>query len=229
MNTRFVIVLAALLTLATAAAAENFEGGLRLAVADPTGAFGRAVEDPGFGLVGHLGVKATPTWTLGLGMHGMTYGSQSTTQHLPLVDDFKLTTTNNLAGACFFTRVAPMAGAAVQPYAEGSFGFNYLWTESKLEDDQWWDDDEVARKTNFDDFTSYWSAGGGLLVQLAKGDASQKKPGVFLDLGVSFWHGGNAQYLTEGDITIVDSRPVFAASESRTDLTSYQAGVALTF
>lgn len=229
MNTRFAIVLAVLLTLATAAAAEQFEGGLSLIVADPTGAFGRAVEDPGFGLIGHLGVRATPTWTLGLGLHGMVYGSQSTTQHLPLVDDFKLTTTNNLAGASFFTRVAPMAGAAVQPYAEGRLGFNYLWTESKLEDDQWWNDDQVARKTNFDDFTSYWSAGGGLLVRLAKGDAQEKKPGVFLDLGVSHWHGGDAEYLTEGDITIVDSRPVFTASKSRTDLTSYSAGVTLTF
>ncbi len=229
MNTRFYIVLAALLTLATAAAAEQFEGGLRLIVADPTGAFGKAVEDPGFGLIGHLGVRATPTWTLGIGLHGMVYGSQSTTQHLPLVDDFKLTTTNNLAGACFFTRVAPMAGATVQPYAEGSVGFNYLWTESKLEDDQWWDDDSVARKTNFDDFASYWSAGGGLLVRLAQGDAQAKKPGVFLDLGVRHWGGGDAEYLTEGDITIVAGRPVFAASKSRTDLTSYEAGVTLTF
>lgn len=229
MKTRIAIILATLLGLTSAAAAEQFEGGLRLIVADPTGAFGRAVEDPGFGLIGHLGVRATPTWTLGIGMHGMVYGSQSTTQHLPLVDDFKLTTTNNLAGACFFTRLAPMAGAAVQPYAEGSLGFNYLWTESKLEDDQWWDDDEVARKTNFDDFASYWSAGGGLLVRLAQGDAQAKKPGVFLDLAVSHWRGGDAEYLTEGDITIVSGRPVFTASKSRTDLTSYSAGVTLTF
>jgi len=222
-------LLATLLAVARPAAAEDFEGGLRLIVADPTGEFGRAVEDPGFGLIGHLGVRVAPTWTIGIGLHGMMYGSQSTTQHLPLVDDFELTTTNNLAGACFFTRVAPLADAVVQPYAEGSYGFNYLWTESKLEDDEWWSDDEVARKTNFDDFASYWSAGGGLLVRLAKGDAEQKKPGVFLDLGVRHWGGSDAEYLTEGDITVVDGHPVFAASKSRTDLTSYEAGVTLTF
>lgn len=226
-------VLAALSLLVAASAApaapQKLEAGLRLAVADPTGAFGLAVEDPGFGLNGHFGVRVSPTWTLGLGLHGMVYGSQTTTHTLPLVDEFDLTTTNNLAGACLLTRVEPMPGAAVQPYAEGRLGINYLWTESKLEDNEWWSDDEVARKTNYDDFTSFWSAGGGLLVRLARGDQEQKKPGIFLDLGLRHWHGGDAEYLTEGDITIVGDQPVFSPSKSRTDMTSYEAGVTLTF
>ena len=213
----------------TPAAAQDLEAGLRLVVADPTGAFGQAVEDPGFGLSGHFGVRVAPAWTLGVGLHGFVYGSQKTRMSLPLVDDFDLTTTNNLAGAGFVTRVAPLAGAAVQPYAEGRLGFNYFWTESKLEDDEWWSDDEVARETNYDDFASFWSVGGGLLVRLARGDHAQKKPGVFLDLGVRHWHGGDAEYLTEGDISIVGDRPVFSPSRSRTDLTSYEAGVTLTF
>ncbi len=230
-NVTSVLAIMSVIAVAAArpAAAQNLEAGLRLTAANPTGAFGQAVEDPGFGLNGHFGVRVAPAWTVGVGLHGFIYGSQKTRLTLPLVDDFDLTTTNNLAGASFVTRVAPLAGAVVQPYAEGRLGFNYLWTESKLEDDEWWSDDEVARKTNYDDFASFWSVGGGLLVRLASGDHAQKKPGVYLDLGVRHWHGGDAEYLTEGDITVVGDQPVFSPSRSRTDMTSYEAGVTLTF
>lgn len=99
---------------------------------------------------------------------------------------------------------------------------------SKLEDEGWWDDDEVARETNFDDFATYWG-GGGLLIKLSDGDRAANKPGVLLDMKVVHLRGGEAEYLTEGDISIVDDVPVYDVSQSATDLTSYQLGVVLTF
>lgn len=106
---------------------------------------------------------------------------------------------------------------------------NYLWTDSKLEDEDWWDDDDVARKTNYDDFASFWGGGGGLLLRLREGSPRNDDPAVYLDIKVSHTRGAEAKYLTEGDVELDDGVPVFNGTESKTDLTAYQVGVTLTF
>ncbi|MBU0743441.1 hypothetical protein KKG45_06085 [bacterium] len=228
MNTLKFATLLVLLTLATTACALDQEGGVRLLLATPTGEFGDAVGTEGGGLEIHYGLRPRPSFTFGLGLNAMIYGSETRTCSLPLVEDFDLTTSNNLAGAFLFAQWRPLTGA-VQPYAEARVGLGYLWTESKLEDEDWWDGDEVARQTNYDDFATFWGGAGGLLIRLSEGNRDEKKPGVFLDLKVSHLQGGEAEYLTEGDITIVDNVPVYAPSCSETDLTAYQLGVVLTF
>lgn len=228
MNTLKIWTLLALISLATSACALEYEGGVKLFMGTPTGEFGDAIDTEGGGLEVQFGLRPQPSLTFGLGFSGMIYGDESRTYSLPLVEDFDLTTTNNMAGAFLFTQWRPLTGA-VQPYAEARVGLAYLWTESKLEDEDWWDDDEVARQTNYDDFTTYWGGAGGLLIRLSSGNREEKKPGVFLDLKVSHQRGGEAEYLTEGDITIVDNTPVYDPSRSQTDLTSYHLGVVLTF
>jgi len=228
MTTLRILTALSLLTLATTTVALDQEGGIRFLVAEPTGDFGDAVDDLGFGASLHYGVRPQPSFTVGVGLQAMTYGRESTDHQLPLVDDFELTTTNNLAGGFLFAQWRPLTGS-LQPYCEGRLGLNYLWTESHLEDDDWWSDDEVAHETNHDDFAGFWSAGAGLLIRLSGGDPDAKKPGVFLDLKSTYQHGGQAEYLTEGGITLEDDRPVFAVNESRTDLITYELGVVLTF
>lgn len=220
MNVLKIIALLTLLTISANASALEKEGSFRFIVGSPTGSFGDAVPDPGFGLAGHFGLRPTPSLTLGIGLDFMIYGSETRTYSLPLVDDFDIETTNNLAGVFFFTQYRPFTGA-LQPYAEARAGINYLWTESKIKDEDWWDDDEVASKTNYDDVTTFWGVGGGLLVRLKKT--------VFLDLKVTHVMGAEAEYLTEGDITIVNNLPVFNASKSKTDLTTFELGVVMTF
>lgn len=83
------------------------------------------------------------------------------------------------AGAFLFAQWRPLRGA-VQPYAEAQVGVDYLWTESKLQDEDWWDDDQVARKTNYDVFATVWGGAGGLLIRLSNGNKAEKKPGVVL-------------------------------------------------
>lgn len=90
-------------------------------------------------------------------------------------------------------------------------------------------DDEVARKTNDDDFATYWGGGGGLLIPLVTADRAENRRGVFLDLKATYQRGAEAEFLTEGDITIVGDVPVFNPSQSRTDMASYQLGVVVTF
>jgi len=208
--------------------AVEHEGGARFIVGSPAGDFGDTVDDEGFGLVLHYGVRPHPSFTLGAGLQGMMYGEKTREYSLPLVEDFDLTTTNNLAGGFLFAQFRPLTGA-VQPYAEARLGLNYFWTESKLEDQDWWDGDEVGRETNYEDFAAFWSTGGGLLIRLSEGNRDEKKPGVFLDIKATYMQGSEAEYLTEGDITLVDNKPVYNASKSETDLVTYELGVVLTF
>jgi hypothetical protein len=226
-NTTLAIALL-LLTTATSALAIDQEGGIRFLVADPTGAFDEAADDLGFGVALHYGVRPSRAFTVGVGLHAMTYGSETTEYDLPLVEEFDLETRNNLAGGFLFARWRPIDGV-LQPYAEARAGLNYLWTESELEDEDWWNDDGIARETNYDDFATFWSAGGGLLIRLSSGDRTARKPGVYLDLAVTHVEGGKAEYLTEGAIEIVDDESVYSPTESQTDLTTYELGVVLTF
>lgn len=228
MRTKPILILAAVTITVSSALALDQQAGVNFLVAEPSGAFDDTVDNTGLGLGLHWGVRPQPQVTIGVGGSFMSYGSESTRQELPMVDDFDLTTTNNVAGGFVFAQVRPFSGF-LQPYAEGSVGLNYFWTESKLEDDDWWDDDEVARETNHDDTAPFWSAGGGLLVRLTSGDLDAKKPGVFLDLKATYRDGGRAEYLTEGDIAVVDDEPVFTPNESTTDMVTYEVGVTLTF
>ena len=229
LKTGTVLAVTALIAITTNALALEQEAGFRLRVGAPAGEFRGAVPDPGVGLSAHYGVRPDPSFTVGVGLDFLIYGSESTTYELPLVEDFDLTTTNNLAGGFLFAQYRPLTGA-VQPYAEARAGFNVLWTESKLEDKDWWDDGEVARETNYDDTATYWGGGGGLLVRVYEcKDEEKNRPTVFVDLKVIHLMGSEAKYLTEGDIEIVDNVPVYDASESETDLTSYELGVVLAF
>ncbi len=223
-----VLLILALLSLAAPAGAIEQEAGIRFLVANPTGDFDREVDDLGFGLGAHWGVRPDPAFSVGFGAHVAIYGSETTAYDLPLVEEFELETTNNLAGGFLFAQYRPFRGP-VQPYAEGRLGVQYLWTQSELQDADWWDDDGIARETNWDDWATFWSAGGGLLIQLSGGDADANRPGVLLDLKATYQRGSEAEYLAEGAIEIVDDQPVFSVSESATHLMAYEVGVVLTF
>lgn len=227
MRTWKMIAVALSLLVATNALAVEQEGGIRFIVGEPVEEFGDSITDPGFGLAMHYGLRPVPMFTFGVGGSAMIYGSESRRMTLPLVDDFDLTTTNNIADGFVFAQWRPLQGA-VQPYAQARFGFHYLWTESKLEDDEWQGDDSVARATNLDDFARFWSSGGGLLVRVYENKDS-RSPSVFLDFQVNYVLGEEAEYLREGDVSIVDGDPVFTTTTSETSLTTYELGVVLTF
>lgn len=217
-----------LLAAASTALALDQEGGIRFVVGDPAGEFADSAADPGFGIALHYGLRPERALTFGAALDVMIYGSESTEIDLPLVEPFELVTTNNLASGYLFAQYRPLRGA-LQPYAEARLGLRYLWTESKLQDTDWWDDQEVGRETNFDDWAGYRGFGGGLLIHLSSGNRAKKKPGVLLDLKVMNLQGGEAAYLTEGDILIRNDEPVFRPSQSETDLVSYELGVVMTF
>jgi hypothetical protein len=221
------LCLAVVLSFCRAApAAAGHEAGIRFDVGVPRGDFADNAEDPGFGLAGHYAYAVNPVFSFGIGGNFLIYGSESRTEALPLVEDFEVTTDNNIAGL-FLLAQCNLVPGPVTPYVEGRFGGHYLWTDSKLEDTDWIDADEVATTVNFDDFALLYGLGGGLRIGLGKGDLGE--PTVHLDLKAMMMRGGEAEYLTEGDIDIVYDRPVFRPSLTRTDLLHFELGLIFGF
>ncbi|MGE5748666.1 MAG: hypothetical protein ACM31F_01805, partial [Gemmatimonas sp.] len=83
---------------------------------------------------------------------------------------------------------------------------------------------EYARSTNSDDATSAWIFGGGLYVPI--GTSKQFK----LNVGARYFYGGEATYLTEGDIIDnPDGSVTLQPRHSKTDQVTWQVGVSYTF
>jgi hypothetical protein len=204
----------------------GLEAGARFDLGVPKGDFAANQEDPGFGLMGHFAWSPAPAFAVGFGGGCMIYGSETRVVELPLVEDVDLTTTNNLAAIHLLMQLRVPRGP-VRPYLEGRFGGQYLWTESKLEDQDFWDDDEVGKEVNYDDFTSVYGGGGGLLIGVRSPRPTDKHPWALeLDFKVMWLAGGEARYLTEDGIDLDSgNRPVFHPSESETDLMHIEIGV----
>lgn len=223
------LLLVLTLIAAPLAALAGHEAGARFDVGVPKGDFADNLEDPGFGLVGHYAWSPAPAFAVGAGLGYMIYGSETRVVELPLVEDVDLTTTNNLAAFHLLMQLRAPRGP-VRPYLEGRFGGQYLWTESKLEDQGYWDDDEVGKEVNYDDFALVYGGGGGLLIGLRSPRPTDRKPWALdLDLKALWLSGEKARYLTEGGIVLVGDRPVFHPSESETDLLHVEVGVNMRF
>jgi len=66
MKTWNIVIMFALIVLAGQAAALEQEGGARLILGAPSGEFGDAVDNYGFGAELHYGIRPCPAFTLGL-------------------------------------------------------------------------------------------------------------------------------------------------------------------
>jgi hypothetical protein len=86
----------------------------------------------------------------------------------------------------------------VRAYFEGLFGFRYISTSTRIEDNTWNnrysdpDDDVIVRKTNLADIVLSYGGGGGLQFRLNKSS--------YLDLRAYYLRGGKA-YFYDGDDT----------------------------
>lgn len=147
----------------------------------------------------------------------------------------EVVTTNSLVQPHLFLRVQPASGVA-RPYMEVLGGFKYLFTDTRIEDVDRFDDDDIASTTNFDDFALSGGAGAGLDIRL--GDWIDEDTGrlntIFLHLGVQYLFGQEAEYLAEGDLIDLDGngrldRDELDIRRSRTDLLIPRLGVTITF
>jgi hypothetical protein len=85
----------------------------------------------------------------------------------------------------------------VRAYFEGLFGFRYISTNTRIEDNTWNnrysdpDDDVIVSKTNLADIVLSYGGGGGLQFKLNKSS--------YLDLRAYYLHGGKAYFYDVDD------------------------------
>lgn len=191
--------------------------GVALLPAQPVGEFADYV-DFGFGVGGHgawfprggpLGLR------LDLGV--IVYGRETRRFQLVPLIDVDVTTSNDIF-SLFIGPELRLGRGPVQPYAVGQIGFSYFSTESSVEGS----DNTVpfANSTNFDDVTFATTGAAGVLIRLRGG----ARP-IFLDLGARYVANGEAEYLREGSITIVNNQVFYDPIRSTTNLIVYHAGV----
>ena len=208
------------------------EGGLAFSVGVPQGEFGDQVDQLGFGLnlFGAVGLPGTP-FMIGLDGGYMLYGHErrnepfSTTIPDVTVD---VVTDNNIATGHVFVRLSPDI-PVIRPYADALIGFKYLFTETRIKDELF-DDNEIARSTNFSDTALSYGFGGGLQYRLFNGAGRAEGPAsVYLDLGARYVIGSEAAYLEEGSIRRENGQVTFDVTKSETTLLNLKLGVTVKF
>jgi opacity protein-like surface antigen len=229
MKITFVLLTAAVL-LASSAQAQSWQGGLHFMIGSPQGEFRKNVDRLGVGLTGNIGYapEGTPIM-LGLEFGFMNYGSTDRREPFsPTIPDVtvKVTTSNNFILGHAVVRLQPNTGM-LRPYLQGMLGFNYLTTDTKVVDEDQ-PDKEIASSTNFSDGAFSYGAGAGVLI-LVYTPEDLSFSGLFVDLGIKYVYGGEAEYLKEGSIRRVGGAVIYDSMKSRTDLIEFQLGVSVRF
>ena len=211
------------------------QGGIHFLVGLPQDEFGENVGNAGIGFGLGFGVMPNSFFSVGGVVGFMNYGSETRREPLSYtIPDVtvEVTRSNNfLQGQIYMQAIADMD--IVKPYIEGRVGFNYLWTETRVSDIDG-DDEDIASSTNFDDFTLNYGGGGGLMIKVyeksaSSRDESDRSSRVYVDLKVIYTKGGNAEYLKEGSMEIIDNQVVYHPDESHTDLLGINVGVEVEF
>ncbi len=226
------IVFSVILLIPGLLQAQNWEFGVDFILGSPQGDFGRTVDDLGYGLdlYGAYQLRNSPV-ALGLDIGFLTYGTTRRTEpfspNIPEVN-VRVSTSNNIAFGHLLTRIQPSDGV-IRPYLDGLFGFNYLFTESRIRDER--SQDEIASSTNFDDITLSGGFGAGSKFHIYRtfDEDSNRLINLFLDLRARYILGGEAEYLREGSIQRDNGNLIFDVERSRTDLLTFHIGIVFQF
>ncbi len=224
------LLMMTLLLPAALLAQTGLEGNLGFLLGIPQKDFADQV-DAGGGLGGEfLWAPGAGPIAVGVSFNYLIYGSETRTEpfstSIPdvMVD---VTTTNSIMLSHLFLRAQTRQGA-FQPYVDGMLGFDYLFTETSIKDDDWEDDDhDVFSTTNFDDSAFSWGFGGGCMIPVWH--ESSGKVQLLVDLQGHYLRGGEAEYLKKGSIRRENGKVSYDVSKSRTDLLLFKLGVSARF
>jgi len=209
----------------------RFQVGLNFLLAFPQDEFNDYVDHPGFGGAIEF-LYSFPLVPISVGVDGsyLIYGSETRSERFSTtIPDVtvNVNTTNNIASMHFLLRALPRQGR-VRPYMDGLIGFNYLFTQTKIESKS--SGEEVASSTNLDDFAFSYGGGGGLMIMLYQDKGAEDGLAtVNLDLRVKYLFGSEAEYLKEGSIEIVGGDVYYDVNKSVTDVVTFQIGVTVEF
>jgi len=222
-----------LVSTADAQSRPRFEGGAAFSIGNPVGEFGDNIENPGFGgrIWGGVGPADSPV-LVGLDLGFLVYGRERRNEPFSTtIPDVRVdvVTSNNIVNGHLFFRLQPPHGS-FRPYADALVGFKYLFTDTRIKNEGF-DDEDIARSTNFDDAALSYGLGAGVQARVwgAGPDRAEGPHGVYIDLGARYLLGTQAQYLREGSIRREGTNVTFDVTESETNLLVFQIGVGLTF
>ncbi len=122
------------------------------------------------------------------------YGSES--YDTPISAAIPVTVRVNTTNAILSAGIGPqiyLTRGAIRPYVFGAFGFSYFVTETDVRGRG--NVEPFASSVNFDDFGMALNGGGGVAVEVYRGEVS-----VALDFSASYQHNGIAEYLVTGDL-----------------------------
>ena len=218
--------------------AQEFDGGINFMLGFPQGGFSQNVDNTGFGIGGYFGVLIPNSPVMFGGDLGfLIYGNESRKEPFSTtIPDVTVDveTSNNIVLGHLFLRLQAPAGP-IRPYMDGLFGFNYLFTQTRIENEQGINE-EVASSTNIDDIALSYGIGGGLQIRVYDGTKKMNQSpgkrdiaGVFIDLRIRYMKGGEAEYLKEGSIRRENGKVAYDVEQSKTDLLTFQIGAVLTF
>lgn len=204
----------------------------------PRGPFEENIDRVGYGfaLSGKYNFEPSP-FSLGLDFGYALYGSETHSEILVWPVYVDVTTDNNIFFMHLLGSLHKNFGIW-QPYAEALAGFQVLWTDTEIEDQDADDEDpDIASNTHLSDWTSSFGVGGGLKIRLTELDSEDLdhnggtvflKSILYLDLKVRYIFGGEAQYLKEGGIEQGPNNEIILnKSRSRTDYMTFHIGLSL--
>ena len=211
------------------------EFGVNFAIGSPQGEFSENVENLGIGgsFYGGYNLPKSP-FMIGIDIGYLRYGTESRLEpfsHTIPDATVRVENTNNILLTHLFIRVQPDMGS-VKPYLGGLLGFKRLYTKTKIENDAS-DDEPIAESTNSSDYALSYGIGGGLKIKVfekSSSDEEENRLSVFIDLGVKYLLGNEAEYLKKGSIIRTSTGEVFYDfRQSKTDLLLFNVGVSLLF
>jgi hypothetical protein len=199
---------------------------INLFVGSPQGDFQDNLDRTAIGINGSIAFAAPSSpIQLGIEMGIMTYGSDSRREsfnpNIPEVQ-VRVETSYDILTGHFFLRYEVPA-PIVRPYIDGLIGFNYLFTETKIQDSQ--DYDEIASDTNFDDWAFSYGFGPGIKFKVYDSPVNR----VYINLKTRYLFGSEASYLQPGSIEVNNGRLTFNESTSKTDMLTIHLGATFKF
>ena len=210
-----------------------FDIGASFNVASPQGEFKDNVDRNGYGISGIALFSPIPLLPLKLGLElgYVNYGSEERRESFSYtIPDVKVKVqrNNNIFLGHLLLRVQQDVGI-LSPYVDGLFGLNYLWTDTKIREVEYFE--EIASSKNFDDLTSSYGVGCGIMFKAYDaGVSAVNLMQIYVDLKVRYLYSGEAEYLKEGAISIDENAKVhYDVSKSKTDLMLFQLGFIFSF
>lgn len=180
------------------------QGSLSFGLGIPTGDFNESTNNLGYGGNVYIGAEF-PNSPVGVGIDFSVFAFGRSTRNVPFSETVggavrvDVITTNTIVQPHLVLRFQPREGM-VRPYAEGLFGFKYLFTDTRVQDERR-EDETIASSRNFDDFTLSAGGAAGLHIRVAQGNPNQENSfrAIYLKLGLQYMWGREAEYLDISD------------------------------